>query len=137
MAGISKHQLREWTGRRGIVPADVPGRGRGRHALYSWSTVLVLRIVAELRTRFHMEVGCYSTLLTRLRDDLGKYAPLGLHGRILILSSPDEYRLVAARPAFLPGTALIIDLENHITAIADSIGSDGSNQLPLFPAVSL
>ena len=44
LTGLTVSQLREWSSprRRNLIPADVTAAGPGRHALYSWQTILVL-----------------------------------------------------------------------------------------------
>src|ERR1700731_232831 len=56
LTGLSADQLREWTVRRALVQSDVPARKRGSEAKFSWQTVLLLRLVVVLRTRFHVEL---------------------------------------------------------------------------------
>jgi hypothetical protein len=41
LTGLSTTQLREWTNRRALVPADVPPAGKGSSAKFTWQTVLI------------------------------------------------------------------------------------------------
>src|SRR4051812_25356559 len=54
--GLSSDQLREWTGRRGLVVPDIRAQGKGTHPRFSWQTALVLRFAAELKDVFHLEL---------------------------------------------------------------------------------
>jgi hypothetical protein len=135
IAGLTKNQLREWSGRRAILSPDVPGKGRGRHALYSWSTVLVLRIFAKLQADFHIEVGCYGGLLGALRDDLRTRGMLGLYGRVLVLESHAAYA-IEHRRRVNTRAALVVDLDEHLREIESLLSEGAPAQFPLFPAVS-
>ena len=87
LSGVTVHQLKEWCARRDILPPDVPGSGRGRHALYSWQTVLAVRLLHELHQRFGVEVGAHDRRIRRrrvrkrpLRHQLAAPRALALHG---------------------------------------------------------
>ena len=67
LTGLSGHQLREWTGRRALIQADVPARGKGTQARYSWQTVLVLRLALVLRQEFHLNLQHWSEQLAELQ----------------------------------------------------------------------
>jgi DNA-binding transcriptional MerR regulator len=137
IANISKHQLREWTGRRGILVADVPGQGRGRHALYSWSTVLLLKIVSDLKARFHVEIAAYASMLHDLRHDLADRSMLSLYGQSLFILSPDGYALKPSRSDQEASLALIIELDDYLSELAATLPGGASPQLPLFPVMRL
>lgn len=137
LVGITANQLREWTGRRVIVSPDVPGRGRGKHALFSPTTVLVLRIVAELQTRFLMEVGALGTMAGRLGAELADVPFMALYGRAVSMTGCDEYEIIGLPCARIVASTVIIPFDPHLVAIAESCGlKDQPAQFQLFPAVS-
>src|SRR3954465_7229555 len=72
LTGLSMHQLREWCGRRGVVTPDVPPSGRGRHALYSWQTIISLRLLKSLQENFGVEVGVWKPAISQCQILLQK-----------------------------------------------------------------
>lgn len=138
MAGITRHQLREWTARRAILTADVPGRGRGKHALYSWCTILVLRILADLHSRFRVEVCGWSELAPQLRADFAERSFISLYGLSLVITSANTYRLMPQQPHPDPESIICVPLDMHLSALAERLGiTEREAQLTLFPAVRL
>jgi len=136
LTGLSPSQLREWTSRRGILPADQPARGRGRHAHYAWNTVLVLRILAELHTNFGVELTTWSGLAQRIRDDLTKVHPLSLYGKYLQIWG-GRYEITATPSLTLVSTSTIVPLNPHLQALAVGLGiPTPPAQLSLFAAVA-
>ena len=136
MAGVTQHQLREWTARRCILPADAPGRGRGKHALYSWSTILVLRIMADLHARFHIEVGYWAALAPRLRAEMSERSFVSLYGQVLTIVGFDAYQLLPWRTALLEKAVIWVPLDEHLAALAGDLGlARELTQLPLFPVM--
>ena len=136
LAGVSRHQLKEWCTRRGIVPPDVPGAGRGRHALFSWQTVLTLRVLSELHARFHIEIGAWQGGATQFRALLeGRFFP-GLWDTWAMF--PDRERAVLRDKPVAGEEALVaLPLAPHLCAIAGGFALPPARQLPLFPAVAL
>ena len=57
VTGLTRSQLREWTGRRNLISPDVGPDGPGRHALYTWQSLLVLRLLLVLHNDFAAQVG--------------------------------------------------------------------------------
>jgi hypothetical protein len=133
LTGLSPSQLREWTSRRGIIPADQPARGRGKHAQYAWNTVLVLRILAELHRSFGVEIAAWADLGTRLRDSLTGTSPIGLHGKCLQLR--EGIFDITSTPLGMPGRATItVPLDPHLEVLAVGLGLTlPPGQLTLFP----
>jgi hypothetical protein len=129
--------LREWTSRRGILLADGPARGRGKHAQYAWNTVLVLRILAELHRSFGIEIAAWAELGTKLRDSLAKSSPLNLYGKYLRVF--DGRFEITATPLPNPeATAIVVRLDPHLEVLAMGLGvPPPAQQLNLFAAVSV
>ncbi len=136
LAGVTPHQLREWCARRGIIVPDVPGAGRGRHALFSWQTVLALRLLRELHERFGVEVGAWKGALGEFRKLVHGRSFPGLWNVLVMFSDRDHARLLDDR-SVLGETLLMLPLRPHLQAIAQDFALPPEPQLPLFPAVGL
>jgi hypothetical protein len=136
LAGVTHHQLREWCARRGILTPDVPGAGRGRHALFSWQTVLAIRLLRELHERFGAEVGAWKGALGEFRELLNGRSFPGLWSALVAFPDRDHARLLDDR--WVQAEAmLILPLTPHLQAIAQGFPLPPEPQLPLFPAVGL
>lgn len=136
LAGLTAHQLREWCARRGIVAPDVPGAGRGRHALFSWQTVLTLRLLRELNERFGAEVGAWKGALAEFRALVGARSFPGLWGAVVAFPDHDHARLIEDR-SIATEALLLLPLTPHLQIIAEDFALPPEPQLPLFPAVGL
>ena len=135
LTGLSPNQLREWTSRRGIVPADQPARGRGKHARYAWNTILVLRILAELKRMFGIEIGAWADLGTRLRDNLAGTSPIALYGRCLFVRE-GAFDITIGPLGPPDGATIVIPLDPHLEVLAVGLGVPSPpGQLSLFPVV--
>jgi hypothetical protein len=137
LSGLSPHQLREWCIRRGIVAPDVPPAGPGRHALYSWQTLLVLRLLRDLHERFAVEVGAWAAAMTSLQQQLqGRPFP-ALWG--LGVQFPNAKKAILIRQDLItveqsPGLQLALD--PHLTVLAAGLTLPGPPSQPsLFPAI--
>ena len=136
LTGLTSHQLREWCTRRAILPPDVPGGGRGRHALFSWQTVLALRLLKELHERFGVEVGAWKGALEDCRRHLNGRAFPGLWTTTAVFTNRHQARLIDEGEV---GTEalLVLPLEPHLQAIAVGFAFPPQAQFPLFRAVEL
>src|SRR5436853_1913347 len=94
MSGLTPHQLREWCGRRGVVVPDQPAAGRGRHALYSWQTILSLRILKELHDQFCVEVSAWSKAIAECSRLLQRRPFPTLWGAVVLFTGMDHAELV-------------------------------------------
>jgi len=136
LSGLTLHQVREWCIRRGIVAPDVAPAGPGRHALYSWQTLLVLRVLRHLHDSFSIEVGAWTEAMASLREQLqGRPFPV-LWGSGVLFSSTRDASLLWLGTGNEIRLGLLIALDPHLTVLADGLTLPGPpNQLPLFPAV--
>ncbi|MCF5097152.1 MerR family transcriptional regulator, partial [Pseudomonas gessardii] len=66
LTGLTSDQLREWTSRRHLIVPDEKPSGPGSRALYSWQTVLLLRLAVVLREKFHVELTSQKNLFLGL-----------------------------------------------------------------------
>jgi hypothetical protein len=78
LTGLSTVTLREWTSRRALIPADLPPKGKGSPAGFTWQTILLLRVAVLLRNRFHFELQPHLTLFANLKAGLQHTSFIGL-----------------------------------------------------------
>ena len=92
LTGLTRSQLREWSnpGRRNLVPADVEPGGPGRHALYTWQTILVLRLLRELHVDFAVEVSAWAPGMVGFRQKLERISFLSLWGSLAHFQNRDN-----------------------------------------------
>jgi hypothetical protein len=134
LAGLTSHQLREWCSRRAILLPDTPGGGRGRHALFSWQTVLTLRLLRELHERFGTEVGAWNEALEECRTLLKGRPFLTLWSTYAVF--PDcHHAQLETDLALHEGALLVLPLEPHLQAIAGDFSFPVQGQLPLLQSV--
>jgi hypothetical protein len=94
LTGLSSDQLREWTSRRGLIEADAKPSGPGTRALFSWQTVLLLRIAVVLKERFHIELQSQKSLFSALSVVLGKASFPALRETALVLQPDGVFNIV-------------------------------------------
>ncbi|MBY5775461.1 MerR family transcriptional regulator [Rhizobium leguminosarum] len=139
LTGLTANQLREWSNRRNLVPPDIEARGPGRPALYSWQTVLLLRIAVVLRERFKIELQSHKDLLHALRDLFSGVPFPALRGCVLALRAMEHGELLHEGMVSV-GTddqdTLFLRLNPHLDVLEVEFAlQDQSGQLPLFRAV--
>ena len=139
LTGLSGNQLREWTGRRALILADVPASGKGTKARYSWQTVLVLRLALVLRDEFHLDLQHCSRQLAELQIRLKGRSFLSLQGHALVLGGESQLALVRASTVQIGHDALVVvPLERHLQMLMVALEDrSGAEQLPLFRARAL
>lgn len=141
LAELSTDQLREWTTRRALIPADLQSRGRGASAQFAWQTLLVLRIAVSLRDRFHIELEHHRPLFAALREHLSQTSFIGLWGRALAIYDVARWEILAAGQA--PASAeqaIVVLLDPHLTVLSHGLalpGRPSEGQLELLPAIAL
>ena len=138
LTGLTVSQLREWSSsrRRNLIPADIDAAGPGRHALYSWQTILVLRVLRELRDDFAVDLGAWAPGMVELRQQLQGISFPSLWGTLLKFQSKHSPTLFSAQtPGFSPG--LVIPLDPHLLPIATKLSLPSPDQLLLFPVVAV
>lgn len=140
LTGLSADRLREWAGRRGLLKPDVPARGKGNHARYSWQTVLALRLASVLKDQFKVELQGQRELLGKMQSELaGKSFP-ALHGCVLALygNAKIELRRPGERLSDADGAVILLPLESHLDTLSKGFGmADAMQQRPLFPALGI
>ena len=138
LTGLTVSQLREWSSprRRNLIPADVDAAGPGRHALYSWQTILVLRLLRELRDDFAVDLGAWAPGMVALRQELQGLSFPSLWGTLLTFKSKHSPTLLSAQTTAFP-TGIVIPLDPHLLPIATKLAFPLPAQLFLFPAVAV
>lgn len=136
LTGLTRSQLREWTGRgrRGVLTPDVEPDGPGRHALFSWQTMLALRILLALHRDFAAEVGAWAPAIRLLRSDLERRSFPSLWRKLAFFPNPQGVLLVDSY-GIENGGGFIIPLDSHLTLLATKLSLPRPDQLPLFPVV--
>ena len=122
--------------RRAILAADVPPNGPGRHALYSWRTILSLRVLNELHVRFGVEVGGWAHSIRTLRDILEPRSFHSLWGAAaLFRGREDETAVLEIRNIPTDRGRIVLPLDPHLEIVAYGLKFEsGVPQLQLFPA---
>ncbi len=139
LTGLSTVTLREWTSRRALIPADLPPKGKGSPARFTWQTILLLRVAVLLRDRFHFELQPHLSLFASLKTGLQHTSFIALWGKSLILRGGSGWSLVddADGPP-LAEDVVVIHLQPHLEALSAGFSlphpSRSSGQLELFVA---
>lgn len=138
LTGLSSDQLREWTGRRGLVSPDLPARGKGSPAKFSWQNILVLRLCMVLRSDFRIELKAHRALLNSM-SEIFKHALFhSLFNKRIALVGMKRCVLLPTNQPIDGNDTLVLDLERHLSLIATDFSfQDPVSQLPLFPVVGL
>lgn len=133
VTGLTRNQLREWTGRgrRELMPPDVEPGGPGRHALYTWQSALVLRLLLVLHNEFAAKVGAWAPAAKNLRKKLdGAPFPNLWH---LSVCFPDCHTaLLVEDVTKLDHPGLILPLEPHLAVLSSKLSLPQPVQLSLF-----
>lgn len=141
LTGLSTEQLREWTNRRALIPADVKPKGHGSPAHYSWQTILLLRLAVVLRDRFKLELQAHRDLFSDLGNGLRQMSFLSLGGKSLVLSGGQRWRLIDQED--LSATSedcVVLRLDPHLQALSSCFvfpQPPNPGQFTLFPALGV
>lgn len=138
LTGLTRSQLREWSSRdrRNLIPADVEPEGPGRHALYTWQTILVLRLLRALHTEFSVEVAAWAPGMNRLRQKLERVSFPSLWGSLVHFPNRESPEL-AGSSVSAPLSGVLLPLDPHLLVIATKLSLPPPDQLFLFPAVAV
>jgi hypothetical protein len=101
LTSLTADQLRESTGRRGLVRPDRPAQGKGTQARFSWQTVLVLRLAFVLRRDFHVELQAHRESLAELQHSLRGRSFPALWDCVLLLRGQARLALIQLSEATL------------------------------------
>jgi hypothetical protein len=138
LTGLSTEQLREWSSRRALIPADIQRRGRGSPAQYDWQALLLIRIAALLKERFHIELHAHRGLFGAMREALRGISFLRLWGRAIAIYGANNWELLdVSAVGAVVADAIIIRLDPHLAVLATEFAVPNpvpAGQLELFPA---
>ena len=141
LTGLSTEQLREWTSRRALIPADVKPKGHGSPARYSWQTILLLRLALILRDRFKLELQAHRGLFADLGSELAQMSFLSLRGRALALYGGPRWQMIEPEdPRVLGDDCIVLRLDPHLEVLSAGFSlpqSGMSGQIALFPALGV
>ena len=140
LTGLSADQLREWTNRRGLVAPDVPPRGKGTQARFSWQTVLVLRLAVVLKQEFHVELQAQREFFAGLQRELAgrSFPALWLTSVILYGSSRWELLNVEEVKVRTDKGCIVLPFAPHLEVLSVGFGIPNTiQQLPLFAVVQV
>jgi hypothetical protein len=128
--GLSQDQLREWTGRRGIIAPDVRPKGPGTRALYSWQTVLLLRVVITLKSKFFIELTASGPLLSTILAKLKRLSRSDVKSMVLVIRDSNSFDLVdQSNPIPTHSAAIVVPLAPHLYALAGNFEAEPLEQL--------
>ncbi|WP_425909817.1 MerR family transcriptional regulator [Nitrobacter sp. TKz-YC02] len=138
LTGLSADQLREWTGRRGLIRPDRPAQGKGTQARFSWQTVLVLRLALVMKQDFHIELHPHRESFSELQKLFHGKAFPGLWDRVVLLR--ERAQLAIAKPSEMTfpadETVIVMPLAPHLRALMTGFGVPmPTQQMPLFRAI--
>lgn len=136
LAGLTKAQLREWsgTGRRRLLAPDQEAAGPGRHALYSWRTIIALSVLRTLQADFGVELKTWAPGVARFRAQLDVTSFPSLWGKLVWCASPRELQLMETLRAISGERGLVFPLDPHLEAIGSTLSEKPPLQFTLFPA---
>jgi hypothetical protein len=137
LSGLTAHQLREWCGRRAIVTPDVPAAGRGRHALFSWQTILALRVLNEVHSRFFVEVSAWSEAIAQSQMLLRGNPFMTLWGTAIVFPNTKEAKLTHDHSDDYQNACMVVRLDPHLSALATAGVLPPEQQFPLFAALAV
>lgn len=139
LTGLTSDQLREWTSRRHLIVPDEKPSGPGSRALYSWQTVLLLRLAVVLREKFHVELTSQKNLFLGLAQKLKNHSFPALYDSVLVIKPGGEFTLYQYREySGFNGDALVINMNPHLEILSSEFEpSDESHQFHLFPAIAV
>jgi hypothetical protein len=138
LTGLTRHQLREWTGagRRGLISPDVTPQGPGRHALFSWQTLLVLRLLRVIHVEFAAEAGAWAPAAQDLREKLDHVVMPSLWRTSIVFASLKSCSLVEEFSENVV-QGLVLPLAPHLVVFGTKMSIPRPDQLQLFPPMAV
>lgn len=115
----------------------MPPAGRGHLALFSWQTILALRVLNEIHQRYGVEVVAWRGAIAELQALLkGRPFP-SLWGAVAIFPTANEASLKMEGDRIAKSSFLSVSLNEHLEVLAHPQDLKVEAQLPLFPAVAV
>lgn len=137
LSGLTPNQLREWCGRRAVVTADVPPAGRGHLSLFSWQTILTLRVLNEVHQRYSVEVSGWRVAIAQLQMLLKGCSFPSLWGAVAVFPNAQEALLKLDGENHVKDGCLTVSLNRHLEILATPGQLPVETQLPLFPVLAV
>jgi hypothetical protein len=132
LTGLSSNQLREWCGRREILEPDIAPSGPGRHALYGWQTLLVLRVLLVLQEEFGVEVVAWAKAARRFRKLVDKRSfPSLTTAWVFFADCNQAVLLESIKRGSRVDAGLLLPLKPHLDVLATAFASQGDSQMQL------
>lgn len=134
VSGLSADQIREWTGRRGLVSPEIPAKGKGTQARYSWQSLLLLRVCAALKTQIHVELSAYRNDIKTLQDQINNRSFHSLWNETVIFgpSKPFVMELRQVPEFTFDKPYVLVLLRPHLQIIKGGLGIEKPTPSPLF-----
>lgn len=141
LTGLSADKIREWTSRRALVPADVRPKQKGSPAMFSWKTILILRLAVLLQSKFGLELEVHKTSLEALRKYLLNQSFIALWGKRLALDAEGAWHLLDGDAALPNSDLVLLLLDPHLRVLQHGFSLPGEDvsrqQLDLFALPNL
>ncbi|MDN2582754.1 hypothetical protein N1F91_22450 [Aquibium sp. ELW1220] len=119
------------------MAADVPPAGRGHLALFSWQTILALRVLNEVHQRYGVEVSGWRLAIAQLQTLLKGRSFPSLWGAVAVFPNAHEALLKLDGEIYAKDACLTVGLRRHLEVLATPSQLLVEAQLPLFPAVAV
>jgi hypothetical protein len=104
--------------------------------LYSWQTILALRILKDIHDRFGVEVGGWADAIGTCQDLLKERCFPSLWGAALAFIDTKEAILLTKSSELNGRVFLFVPLDPHLEVLASGLALPGPpSQLPLFPVM--
>jgi hypothetical protein len=97
--------------------------------MYSWQTILVLRVLKELQEKYGVEVSGWGAAAQSLREQL-EGQPFPSLWRLTVFFPDRHHAQLVVTPDFYAG-GLIVSLEPHLSELASRLSVPPEDQLPL------
>lgn len=114
---------------------DIPAAGRGRHALFSWQTILALRILNDLHGQFAVEIVAWRDAMAQCQQLLHGKAFPSLWGMTIIFLDKRTVTMATKWDDRGSVPALVVPLDPHLRTLASHSSAPSELQLPLFAAL--
>ena len=105
--------------------------------MFSWQTILCLRILNELQARFGVEVIAWRNAIARCQELFRECAFPTLWGASVSFPSTNEAILLWGSEKTTINAYVLISLDPHLRALAVDDSAQPDLQLPLFAAISV
>lgn len=106
-------------------------------ALFSWQTILALRVLNEVHQRYGVEVSGWRLAIAQLQTLLKGRSFPSLWGTVAVFPNAQEALLKLDGEVYAKDAGLTVGLRRHLEALATPDQLPVDAQLPLFPAVAV